>query len=116
MRWLIFASLALNIAVLVPVCFGLLTGAAWTVPAYGPDSAARGILLAVYLAILVGSAGLMFHPVPTMVATLLGLQVIYKLTTPFTTGSLSNPVVVSNLCIAAFHCITLVAIMRSGRL
>jgi hypothetical protein len=36
MRALIIASLGLNIAVLVPVCFGLITRAGWTLAAYGP--------------------------------------------------------------------------------
>jgi hypothetical protein len=114
MRALIAASLGLNIFVLVPVCFGLLTKADWTIPAYGPDSAARSILLSVYMAILLCSAGLMLKPVPAMVAALLLVQIVYKVTTPFTVGSFSNPVVMSNLGIAAFHCITLWAIWRSS--
>jgi hypothetical protein len=113
MRALIVASLGLNIFVLVPVCFGLLTKADWTLSAYGPDSAARGIVLSVYMAILLCSAGLMVKPVPAMVAALLLVQIVYKVTTPFTVGSFSNPVVMSNLAIAAFHCITLWAIWRS---
>lgn len=110
MRALIVASLGINIAVLVPVCFSLLAKWDWTLAAYGADSPARGILLSIYLAILVASAGLLFKPVPTMVAALLMLQVLYKLTTPITVGTLSNPVVISNLAIAAFHCLTLAAI------
>jgi hypothetical protein len=113
MRALIYASLGLNIFVLVPVCLGLLNKADWTIPAYGPDSAARGILLSVYLAILVMSLGLLAKPIPSMVAALLLVQIIYKFTTPFTVGTLSNPVVISNLAIAAFHCITLWVIWRS---
>jgi hypothetical protein len=114
MRGLIYASLALNIFVLVPVCFGLLNKAAWTLAAYGPDAPARGILLAVYLAILVCSVGLLVKPVPMMVAALLIVQIIYKFTTPFTVGSFSNPVVVSNLCIAAFHVITVFMIWKNS--
>jgi hypothetical protein len=107
MHALIYASLGLNIFVLVPVCLGLLGKADWTVPAYGPDSAARGIVLSMYVAILAISAGLLFKPVPAMVAALLLVQIIYKFTTPFTVGSIANPVVVSNLAIAAFHAMTL---------
>jgi hypothetical protein len=114
MRALIYASLGLNIAVLVPVCLGLLSKADWTLSAYGADSPARGILLSVYLAILVASAGLLLKPIPAMVAALLLVQIIYKFTTPFTVGTVSNPVVISNLAIAAFHCITLWAIWRGG--
>ena len=114
MRALIYASLGLNIFVLVPVCLGLLNKADWTLSAYGPDSAARGILLSVYLAIMVASASLLFKPVPAMVAALLLVQIIYKFTTPFTVGTFTNPVVMSNLGIAAFHCITLWAIWRGN--
>jgi hypothetical protein len=114
MRMLIFASLGLNIFVLVPVCLGLLTKADWILAAYGPESAARGILLSVYLAILICSAGLLFKPMPAMVAALLLVQIIYKLTTPFTVGDLGNPVVTANLGIPAFHCITLWAIWRGS--
>jgi hypothetical protein len=113
MRTLITLSLGLNIAVLVPVCFGLLTRAGWTLTAYGPETPARGILLSIYLAILIGSAGLLVKPVPAMVAALLLVQIAYKLTTPFTVGTLGNPVVVSNLAIAAFHSLTVVTILRS---
>jgi hypothetical protein len=114
MRLLIFASLALNIFVLVPVCFGILTKADWVLPAYGPDAAARGIMQAMYLAILLCSAGLLFKPLPAMVAALLLVQIIYKLLTPFTVGTFGNPVVVSNVAIAAFHSITLWAIWRNS--
>jgi hypothetical protein len=114
MRALIYASLGLNIFVLVPVCLGLLNKADWTLAAYGPDSAARGILLSVYLAILVTSAGLLLKPVPAMVAALLLVQIIYKFSTPFTVGSFTNPVVISNLGIAAFHSVTLWAIWKGG--
>jgi hypothetical protein len=114
MRALILASLSLNIVVLVPVCFGLLTKADWTLPAYGPDTAARGILLSVYAAILICSAGLLAKPMPAMVAALLLVQIIYKVSTPFTVGSFANPVVISNLAIAAFHGVTLWSIWSSA--
>ncbi len=114
MRAFLIASLGINIFVLVPVCYGLLTKAAWTPLAYGADTPARGILLSVYLAILICSIGLAFKPVPTMVAALLLVQIIYKVTTPLTVGSCANPVVLSNLAIAAFHCITLWLIWRSN--
>jgi hypothetical protein len=114
MRALIYASLGLNIFVLIPVCLGLLNKADWTLSAYGPDSAARGILLSVYFAILATSTGLLLKPIPAMVAALLMVQIIYKFSTPFTVGTFANPVVMSNLAIAAFHCITLWAIWRGG--
>lgn len=107
MKLMILLSLALNVLVLVPVTYGIHTSAEWAGEAYGSDSPARSILLAVYLAILVASVGLMFKPIPAMVAALLAVQIIYKVITPFTVGTLGNPVVVSNLAIAAFHCVTL---------
>ncbi|WP_238339435.1 hypothetical protein [Novosphingobium ginsenosidimutans] len=106
-------SLALNILVLVPVCGSLLTGAGWTLAAYGPASPARGILLSIYLAILVVSVGLLFKPVPAMVAALLIVQIVYKVTTPFTVGTIANPVVLSNLAIAAVHAATVATIFQA---
>lgn len=116
MDLLIRLSLLLNIAVLVPVCSSLLMRAGWTTAAYGPPSPARGILLSIYLAILLVSAALLLRPVPAMVAALLIVQIIYKVTTPFTVGTLQNPVVLSNLAIAAFHAVTVAAIVRQGAL
>lgn len=113
MNLMIKLSLALNILVLVPVCGSLLTGAGWTLAAYGPASPARGILLSVYLAILVVSVGLLFKPVPAMVAALLIVQIVYKVTTPFTVGTIANPVVLSNLAIAAVHAATVATIFQA---
>ena len=107
-------SLLLNLAVLVPVCGSLLLSAPWTVAAYGAPSPARGILLSVYLAIGLLSALLLLRPIPAAVAALLAVQVVYKITTPLTTGTISNPVVISNLLIAAFHIATLVVLLRAG--
>lgn len=114
MRSLIYASLAINVFVLLPVCLGLLTKAEWTLSAYGPDTAARAILLSVYLAILLCSVGLLAKPIPIIVGTLLMVQIIYKIITPFAVGNMSNPVVVSNLAIAAFHSITVWSIWRGS--
>ena len=114
MRALIYASLAINIFVLVPVCYGLLSGASGSAAAFGVSTPARGILLSVYLAILICSAAFLFKPIPAAVAALLLVQIIYKFTTPFTVGSFSHPVVISNLVIAAFHSITLWAIWRGS--
>ena len=111
---MITASLLLNIAVLVPVCTGILRDADWARAAYGPRSPARGILLSIYLAILGVSALLLARPLPQAVAALLVVQIIYKVTTPFTVGTLRNPVVVSNLLIAAVHVVTVGLIWRAG--
>jgi len=107
-------SLFLNLAVLVPVCASLMLSAPWTVAAYGPPSPARAILLSVYLAIGALSALLLFRPVPAAVAALLAVQILYKITTPVTTGSISNPVVISNLLIAGVHAATLIVLLKSS--
>ena len=115
MKLMITLSLLLNIAVLVPVTYGVATSAPWAESAYGGDAPARGILLAVYLAILGGSVALLFKPIALAVAALLAVQIVYKVLTPFTVGSFDHPVVMSNLGIAAFHAITLwLIVTRSG--
>lgn len=116
MKVMIVLSLVLNVVVLAPVTFGMATNASWVDAAYGTAGPARGILLAVYLAILVGSIGFLFRPMPEMVAVLLGLQIVYKVITPVSVGTLSNPVVVSNLGIAAFHAVTLSLIIYRANL
>ncbi len=112
MRKMILLSLLINVAVLVPVSAGLLADASWVADGYGAPSPARGILLSIYGAILAVSAWLLFVRNPMLVAPLLLVQVVYKLTTPITVGSLANPVVISNLVIAAVHLVTLVLILR----
>lgn len=109
---MIFISLGLNLAVLVPVCAGLFANAAWAVGAYGGPAPARSILLAVYLAIAAVSLLLLYRPDPRMVAALLLVQVVYKVATPFVVGTLKNPVVVSNIAISAVHVVTLAVIWR----
>ena len=115
MRKMIMASLLTNIAVLVPVCLGLIWDAFWVSEAYGPLSPARGILLSVYGAILVVSCGLLFKPEPMLVAPLLLVQVLYKFTTPFTVGTFANPVVISNIAIAVMHISTLGLILSAAK-
>jgi hypothetical protein len=119
MKKMILASLIANVAVLIPVCGALLLEASLVADVLGSASPARGILLSVYGAILVVSTGLLFKREPMLVAPLLLLQVLYKLTTPFTVGSFTNPVVISNLVVAALHLTTLglsVSEVRRGSL
>lgn len=113
MRKFVLISLLINVGVLVPVCTGLIANAGWALHAYGPWSPARGILLSIYMAICAVSLFLLFRPNPMIVAALLLVQVVYKVTTPFTVGTLANPVVISNLAIAAVHVVTLMVIWRS---
>lgn len=112
MNKMVLASLLTNVLVLVPVGAGLLMDAAWIADGYGAATSARGILLSVYGAILIVSLGLLFRRDPVLVAPLLLVQVIYKFSTPFTVGSFTNPVVLSNLAIATLHLATLVLIYR----
>lgn len=110
---MITLSLLLNIFVLTPVCYGLMTDAAWARKTYGVDSPARGILLSIYFSILLVSLGLPFFGQPIAVAALLLVQIVYKVTTPFTVGTIRNPVVTSNILIAAFHSATVIKICSS---
>jgi hypothetical protein len=123
-RRLLLFALLLNIAVLIPVCGGMMVdtfgsagnehGVAWVRECYGIDTPARRILLSVYLSIGVISAALLVGRWPTAIAALLAVQIVYKLLTLLTVGTLTNPVVLSNLLIAAFHAVTLVVCSRAG--
>lgn len=106
-------SLWLNIAVLVPVTLSILARAPWADAAYGPASPARGILLAIYLAILALSVLILVTGLDRHAPAMLALQVIYKLLTAPLVG-LRNPVVLSNLGIAAFHGATLWTLWSAG--
>ena len=112
MKRMIYISLIINVVVLIPVCIGLISDAPWVEHGYGPVSPARGILLSIYGSILLVSLGLLMKPLPLLVAPLLLVQVIYKLTTPFTVDSFTNPVVVSNILVALVHLLTLWLIFR----
>ncbi|MFW5707192.1 MAG: hypothetical protein ACOC12_04670 [Bacteroidota bacterium] len=116
MQKLIKISLVMNIVVLIPITTALLMDAHWVQKGYGDFTPARGILLSIYLAILVASILLFLKRNPNLVATLLFVQIVYKFTTPFTVGTIMNPVVISNLFIAAFHAVTLYYIWKSGSL
>jgi hypothetical protein len=115
-RLMVVLSLLVNVAVLLPVCVGLLTNASWTTSAYGEGTPARAILLSIYLAIGIVSILLLVRREPKGVAALLLVQVLYKLTTPLTVGTIANPVVTSNLVIAAFHTATLICLWRERAL
>lgn len=109
-------SLGLNIFVLVGVCTALIAfgGTEPIISTWGPYTAARGILLSIYISILVVSCTLLFYfwrepnsdASEFMVSALLVVQIVYKISTPFTV-SIQNQCVISNLAISAVHCITL---------
>jgi hypothetical protein len=115
MKKMMQLSLIVNILVLTPVCLSLLLNAPWVPNGWGEFSPARGILLSIYIAILLVSLGLLWRQEPVAVAALLLVQVIYKITTPLTVGSLENPVVLSNLLVAVVHVSTLRLIVRELR-
>jgi hypothetical protein len=96
-------SLILNILVLIPVCSGLFLKANWAAESYGIETPARGILLSIYLSILIFSAVLLFKFDPKMVMALLSVQIVYKLLSPIMVGTITNPVIISNIFIAIFH-------------
>lgn len=69
------------------------------------------LALSIVVLVLLLVAALLIVQTPGAIAGLLVVQIVYKLTTPLTVGSFTNPVVVSNLLIAPFHGATL----RSSR-
>ena len=109
MQTMIYISLAVNIVVLVPIVLLMAIKSPLVDKAWGPFTEARAILWSIYFAILVTSIALVFMPVASFTAALLAVQVIYKVTTPFTVGSFRNPVVISNLVIATLHVVTLMS-------
>lgn len=108
-------SLGLNIVVLVPVCAVLILNFTPFVDVWGLSTPARGILLSMYLSILILSVGLWMQRNPILVAPLLAMQICYKVTTPITVGTITNPVVISNLAIASVHAITLWLVVAHHR-
>jgi hypothetical protein len=112
---MLLVSLGMNIAVLVPVCGALILSAPWIERAYGAPTPARAILLCIYLAILTVSVWQLRAQDPRVVASLLAVQVIYKVLTPIAVGDLMNPVVISNLLISVVHLFTLRAIAVGTR-
>ncbi len=113
MKTLIRVSLAVNILVLVPIVFGMAIGSPIIDRAWDEFTASRGILASIYFTLLVLSGILIIKTIPVFVVPLLATQVIYKITTPFTVGTIMNPVVISNLGIAALHLVTLWAIYKN---
>ena len=113
MKKMIRVSLGLNILVLTPIVFGMAVGSPIIDRAWGEFTASRGILTSIYFALLVLSIILVIKPIPVFVAPLLATQVIYKVTTPFTVGTLLNPVVISNLGISILHLVTLWVIYQN---
>lgn len=96
-------SLLLNILVLIPICYLMLTNNVRMVETLGEFNPARGILLAIYITILIASIGLLIFPDTKFSMALLLMQIVYKLLTPVTVKTLKHPFVMSNLLIAVVH-------------
>jgi hypothetical protein len=107
------ASLILNIVVLVLVCLALITDSKRVQKTAGIFTPARGVLLAIYLTIALASLTLLFIQDNKFIFTLLMLQIVYKIMTPVTVRTLKNPIVISNLFIAAFHSITVYLMLNN---
>lgn len=112
---MIIVSLLLNVVVLVPVVGSLAARAPWIARAWGERTPARDILLAIYIAILTASIALLAVvatvgpsvAVEAAAIALLAVQIVYKvLTAVLVQDALRNPVVISNLIIAAVHGVT----------
>lgn len=113
MKKMIRVSLGVNILVLTPIVLGMAIGSPIIDRAWDGFTASRGILASIYFALLVLSTFLIIKTIPVFVVPLLATQVIYKITTPFTVGTLLNPVVISNLGIAVLHLVTLWVIYKN---
>ena len=108
-------SLLLNILVLIPVSSGLLLNSNWAIESYGIESPARGILLAIYLAILILSCVLLYKFDAKLVLALLTVQVIYKVLSPIMVGTIYNPVLISNLIIALLHSYSIFVLVSNDK-
>jgi hypothetical protein len=113
---MITASLILNIVVLIPVCYLLLTNNFRMEKTLGIFTPARGILLAIYTTILLASILLLFFLDVKLAFSLFFMQIVYKLLSPFTVKSGKNPVVISNILIAIFHLVTIYTMIKEDTL
>ncbi|MEL6572768.1 MAG: hypothetical protein AAFQ64_13975 [Pseudomonadota bacterium] len=110
-------SFLVNLLVLAAVIPPLWAGSAGMVAAFGAETPARQILVSIYAAIWLTSAlGLALMALGrsevavTLAIGLFSVQIVYKTLTAVTVG-LGNPVVMTNLPIAALHAATLVVIL-----
>ena len=74
---------------------------------------ARGIVLAIYLTILIASTALLFFTDLKLAFGLFVMQIVYKVLSPFTVKTIKNPIVISNLLIAAFHLVTIYSMINA---
>lgn len=110
MKALIYTSLSVNILVLTPILILMAIKSPAIEHAWGVPTESQGILMSIYFSIFATSVLLLFFTIPEMVFALLSVQVIYKITTPITVGSIVNPVVISNLVISGLFIVTLISL------
>lgn len=113
---MITASLILNIAVLIPVCYFMLTNNFRMVKTMGEFTPSRGILLAIYTTILLASILLIFFTDVKLAFALFFMQIVYKLLSPFTVKTLRHPFVIINIFIAIFHLVTIYTMIKADAL
>ena len=113
MKTMIKFSLLLNIAVLIPVCFGIISGQGFVAYGWGTEQPSLYILVSMYCTILFASFYLLIKPNLHFIFSLLTMQVMYKLLTPVLVANLENPVIISNIAVAAVHLVSLYLIVKS---
>ena len=113
---MITASLILNIFVLIPVCYFMLTNNFRMVKTLGEFTPSRGILLAIYTTILLASILLIFFSDSKLAFALFFMQIVYKLISPFTVRTIKHPFVISNIFIAIFHLVTIYTMIKAEAL
>jgi hypothetical protein len=79
---------------------------------FGVDSPGLRILSSLYTAIALASLVAIVSPSHTVaiVTVLFPLQIFYKLFSVLAVNDIKNPVVISNICIALLHCVSLYVI------
>lgn len=82
---------------------------------FGPDSPGVRILSSMYLAIAFLSAFALIHEsyLLTIATVLFPFQIIYKVISAFSVRNIKNPVVISNLIIAAIHLVSVYILISS---
>ncbi len=108
---LVYFSLAINILV-AGFWATVLSCNIKSIPAdraFGIDTVARRILGNLYLAIAIASIVSVALPtlLPQIIIVLFPIQILYKVISFITAQNKHNPVIISNVCIATLHIISL---------
>ena len=100
---MLLVALVLNIVILAPIVVGLTIGGRVIFRVMGTLTPARSSLLAMYLAFLATSILFLFWPLEPGIITLLAIQIAYQVLSAFTVRVLTNPIVITNLLLAAIQ-------------